>query len=190
MTDEWQYTNGRETNRADIMFLINGIPVAIVETKSAKKTNGMEEALIQIRRYHRETPEMLTAPQVFDMTHLIDFFYGPTWNLNRKNIFNWKDEEKGNFEKKVKRFFDREHFLKMLKEWILFYVKDDELQKTILRQHQTRAIEKIVQRCADESKKTGLIWHTQGSGKTFTMITAARADSCKTRMSSGRRRLS
>jgi len=173
VTSEWQYTNGRETNRADIMFLINGIPVAIVETKSAKKANGMEEALIQIRRYHRETPEMLTAPQVFDMTHLVDFFYGPTWNLNRKNIFNWKDEEKGNFEKKVKRFFDREHFLKMLGEWILFYVKDDELQKTILRQHQTRAIEKIVQRCADENKKTGLIWHTQGSGKTFTMITAA-----------------
>jgi type I restriction enzyme R subunit len=173
VTDEWQYTNGRETNRADLMFLINGIPVAIAETKSAKKTNGMEEALIQIRRYHREAPEMLTVPQVFDMTHLLDFFYGPTWNLSRKNIFNWKEEEKGNFEKKVKRFFDRERFLKMLKEWILFYVKDDELQKTILRQHQTRAIEKIVKRCADESKKTGLIWHTQGSGKTFTMITAA-----------------
>ena len=171
---EWQYTNGRETNRADVMFLINGIPVAIVETKSAKKAGGMEEALIQIRRYHRETPEMLTAPQVFDITHLIDFFYGPTWNLSRKNIFNWKDEGKGNFEKKVKRFFDQDRFLKMLREWILFYVKDDELRKTILRQHQTRAIEKIIQRCADETRKTGLIWHTQGSGKTFTMITAAR----------------
>ena len=140
VTDEWQYTNGRETNRADLMFLINGIPVAIVETKSAKKANGMEEALIQIRRYHRETPEMLTAPQVFDMTHLIDFFYGSTWNLSRKNIFNWKDEEKGNFKKKVKRFFDKDHFLKMLREWILFYVKDDELQKTILRQHQTLSL--------------------------------------------------
>lgn len=173
VTAEWQYTNGRETNRADVMFLINGIPVAIVETKSAKKANGMEEALIQIRRYHRETPEMLTAPQVFDITHLIDFFYGPTWNLSRKNIFNWKDEEKGNFEKKVSRFFDRDRFLKMLKEWILFYVKDDELQKTILRQHQTRAIEKIIARCAEENRKTGLIWHTQGSGKTFTMISAA-----------------
>ena len=41
VTAEWQYTNGRETNRADVMFLINGIPVAIVETKSAKKANGM-----------------------------------------------------------------------------------------------------------------------------------------------------
>jgi type I restriction enzyme R subunit len=62
----------------------------------------------------------------------------------------------------------------MLREWILFFYKEDELQKTILRQHQTRAVEKVLARCADISRTTGLIWHTQGSGKTFTMITAAR----------------
>ena len=174
VTDEWQCTNGKETNRADVIFLVNGIPVAIVETKSAKKENGIEEGLIQIREYHNETPEMLTMPQVFDITHLLDFYYGVTWNLDRKNLFNWKDEEKGNYEKKVKRFFNIERFFKVLKEWILFYVKDDELQKTVLRQHQARAVEKIVSRCADKTKKTGLIWHTQGSGKTFSMITAAR----------------
>ncbi|MBM4309501.1 MAG: HsdR family type I site-specific deoxyribonuclease [Deltaproteobacteria bacterium] len=174
VTDEWQYTNGRETNRADIMFLINGIPVAVVEAKSARKINAVEEGLMQIREYHRETPEMLTCPQVFDITHLIDFYYGSTWNLDRKDIFNWKDDEPGSFEKKVKRFFDQQRFLKMLKEWIVFYVKDDELRKTILRQHQTRAIDKVLERCADAEKKTGLVWHTQGSGKTFTMITAAR----------------
>lgn len=174
VTDEWQYTNGQETNRVDVMFLINGIPVAIVETKSARKTRGIEEGLTQIREYHHETPEMLTMPQVFDITHLIDFYYGVTWSLSRKNLFNWKDEEKGNFEKKVKRFFGQKRFLKMLKDWMLFYVKDDELQKTILRQHQSRAVEHVISRCEDVRKKTGLIWHTQGSGKTFTMITAAR----------------
>ena len=174
VTNEWQYTNGQETNRADIMFLINGIPVAIVETKSARKEKGIEEGLTQIREYHHETPEMLTAPQVFDITHLIDFHYGATWNLDRKNLFNWRDEEPGNYEQKTKRFFDRERFLVMLKEWILFFYKEDELQKTVLRQHQTRAVERILSRCADGSRSTGLIWHTQGSGKTFTMITAAR----------------
>ncbi|MCK4237462.1 MAG: HsdR family type I site-specific deoxyribonuclease, partial [Candidatus Krumholzibacteria bacterium] len=174
VTDEWKYTNGLETNRADVMFLINGIPVAIVETKSATKRKGIEKGLIQIREYHHETPEMLTAPQVFDITHLIDFYYGATWNLDRKNLFNWRHEEPGNFEIKVKRFFDRERFLTMLKEWILFFYKEDELQKTVLRQHQTRAVDRILTRCADTAKITGLIWHTQGSGKTFTMITAAR----------------
>lgn len=174
VTEEWQYTNGLETNRADVMFLINGVPVAIVETKSAGKPKGIEEGLIQIREYHHETPEMLTAPQVFNITHLLDFHYGATWSLDRKNLFNWRDQEPGNFECKVKRFFDRERFLILLKEWILFFYKEDELQKTILRQHQTRAVEKILTRCADKSRTTGLIWHTQGSGKTFTMITAAR----------------
>ncbi len=174
VTEEWRYTNGRETNRADVMFLINGIPVAIVETKSAAKANGIEEGLLQIREYHRETPEMLTAPQVFNLTHLIDYYYGATWNLDRKNLFNWRYEETGNYEKKVKRFFDRRRFLTMLKDWILFYYKEDELRKTVLRQHQTRAVERILARCADKEKSTGLIWHTQGAGKTFTMITAAR----------------
>src|SRR5437867_2400652 len=173
VSPEWEYTNGlSKPNRADVTFLINGVPVALVETKGAKK--GLEEALVQIRRYHRETPEMLTAPQVFDITHLLEFYYAATWSLNRKNLFNWREEASGNFEAKVKAFFARDRFLKMLKEWIFFYFKNDELRKTILRQHQTRAVEKVVQRCADPKKSTGLVWHTQGSGKTFTMITAAR----------------
>jgi len=78
---------------------------------------------------------MMTAPQIFNVTHLIDFYYGVTWNLDRKVIFNWKDEEKRNFEKKVKRFFARERFLKILGEWIVFYTKDDELRKIVFRQH-------------------------------------------------------
>ena len=173
VTDEWQLTNGKYTNRADVMFLMNGIPVALVETKSARKKDGVDEGITQVRRYHRETPELMTAPQVFDVTHLIDFYYGVTWNLDRKNLFNWKDEEKGNFERKVKRFFGRERFLKLLESWIVFYKKDDELQKIVLRQHQTRAVEKVVERALDPERKTGLIWHTQGSGKTFTMIKSA-----------------
>jgi type I restriction enzyme R subunit len=173
VTDEWQYTNGKYRNRADVVFVINGIPVALVETKSAVKKEGIDEGIAQIRRYHRETPELVTAPQIFDVTHLIDFYYGVTWNLDRKGLFNWKDEEKGNFERKVKRFFARERFLRFLESWIVFYKKDDELRKIVLRQHQTRAVEKVVERALDPEKRTGLIWHTQGSGKTFTMIKAA-----------------
>jgi len=62
----------------------------------------------------------------------------------------------------------------MIKDWVLFYYKENELQKTILKQHQTRAVEKIINRCKEPSKKRALIWHTQGSGKTFTMLTSAR----------------
>jgi type I restriction enzyme R subunit len=173
VTDEWRYTNGQHANRADVMFAVNGVPVALVEAKGAAKSDAIEVGIDQVRRYHRETPELLTAPQVFDVTRLVDFYYGVTWTLDRKNLFNWKDEEAGNFERKVKRFFGRERFLKLLRDWIIFYKRDDELRKIVLRQHQTRAVEKVVDRALDPEKRHGLIWHTQGSGKTFTMITAA-----------------
>lgn len=173
VTDEWQYTNGTYTNRGDVILLINGIPAIIVETKGAHKKEGIAEGVDQIRRYHRETPEIVTHNQIFDVTHMLDFYYGVTWNLDRKGLFNWKDIEKGNFEKKVKTFFDRKRVLKFIKDYIVFFRKDDVLFKIILRQHQTRAVEKVIDRARDKVKRTGLIWHAQGSGKTFTMIVAA-----------------
>lgn len=175
VTYEWDYTpRGKKGNRADVVFLLNGIPVAIIENKNPKLGDAMERAVKQLRRYEIETPEMLVAPQVFNVTHLVDYLYGVTWNYSRKNIFTWKEKKSETFQEAIQSFFERRAFLMMLKEWVLFYMKDDELQKTILRQHQTRAAVKVVERCADPAKRRGLVWHTQGSGKTFTLITAAR----------------
>jgi type I restriction enzyme R subunit len=175
VTYEWEYTpKTRKGNRADVVFLINGIPVAVIENKNPKLADAMDRAVKQFRRYEIETPEMLLAPQVFNVTHLIKYLYGVTWNYARKNIFEWKEQRSETFEAAVKSFFRKSTLVRMLKDWILFYIKDDELQKTILRQHQTRAAVKVVERCADAKKHRGLIWHTQGSGKTFTLITAAR----------------
>ena len=56
----------------------------------------------------------------------------------------------------------------------MFFVEDSETKKSVLRQHQRQAIDKIILRCEDPNKHRGLIWHTQGSGKTFTLLTAAR----------------
>ena len=85
----------RPRNRADVVFLINGLPIAVAETKKAAKPDGLEEGVQQIRRYHKETPELFTSSQVFEVTQLVDFFYGVTWNTSRKNLFNWKDEAPG-----------------------------------------------------------------------------------------------
>ena len=171
VTEEWSYSNNRKTNRSDVMFLINGIPLAIVENKNPGIKDNMEIAIIQLKRLESETPEIMSYPQVFNITDALQYFYGATWNYSRKNIFNWKKEIKGqrtkeiSLETAVSSFFEKTHFLKMIKDWILFYYKENELQKTILKQHQTRAIEKITQRCQEKSKKRALIWHTQGSGK-------------------------
>jgi type I restriction enzyme, R subunit len=206
VTTEWAFRkHWKKGNRPDVVFLINGVPVALVECKNPKLRNAMEKARVQLQRYELETPEMMTSPQVFNITHLIEYFYGVTWNYDRKNVFNWKQditrvkaagasgatpssaayseadepvllaaEAPPTYGHQVKAFFNRRRFVLLLKEWILFFIKDDELKKTVLRQHQTRAAEKVVARCHDPEKTRGLVWHTQGSGKTFTMITAAR----------------
>ncbi|HMO26639.1 MAG TPA: HsdR family type I site-specific deoxyribonuclease, partial [Tepidisphaeraceae bacterium] len=173
MTDEWWQKSTAFRNRADVVLLINGIPVAVAETKHATKRNGIEEGVEQIRRYHRETPELFIASQVFEVTQMMDFFYGVTWNTSRKGLLNWKDEEPGNFERKVKAFFDPQRFLKVLRDYIAFITKDDGLSKIILKQHQTRAVEKALVRAVEPHKRRGLVWHTQGSGKTLTMLSIA-----------------
>ncbi len=173
VTDEWRHKSTVFANRADVVFLINGIPVAIAETKGAGKPDGLIEGITQIRRYHRETPEMLIAPQVFEVTELVNFFYGVTWETSRKNLFDWKEQVAGDYERKVKAFFDQTRFLRVLRDYIIFLKKDDQLSKVILRQHQTRGVEKVLDRVYDTTKRRGLIWHTQGSGKTLTMITIA-----------------
>lgn len=70
-------------------------------------------------------------------------------------------------------FFDRDRFLQVLRDYIVFVTENDELKKMILRQHQTRAVEKVLRRAAEGHRTRGLVWHTQGSGKTLTMITIA-----------------
>jgi type I restriction enzyme R subunit len=172
---EWKLKPvARKGNRADVMFLINGVPVCIVEHKNPKDGDAIERAIKQLRRYELETPELLTAPQVFNVTHLLDYWYGVTWNANRRAMARWKQTPDEAYRFAVQSFFERTDFLRTLAHWILFYVEDGETRKSVLRQHQQRAIDTILERCLDPEKKRGLIWHTQGSGKTFTLLTAAR----------------
>jgi type I restriction enzyme, R subunit len=177
VTEEFYCHNGKHGTREDVVFLINGIPVLVIECKNATKDEAIALGIDQVRRYHTETPELFVPQMVFTATEAIGFSYGVTWNLIRRNIFNWKHEQKGQLEAKVKSFCDRGNVLALLKDYILFAEKDEELQKYILRQHQTTAVERVVDRCLTASPKPearrGLVWHTQGSGKTFTMIKAA-----------------
>lgn len=174
VTEEFTFTNGAHTIRPDVVFLVNGIPVIMIETKSAMKLEGLAEAFDQIGRYHREGPELMAILQVHGLTHLVQFLYGPTWNLSGKALINWRDEESGDFETLVKKFIAPRRVLRILTEFILFVRKDGELSKVVLRPHQMQAVERVLGRARDPKKRRGLIWHTQGSGKTYTMITVAK----------------
>ncbi len=173
VTEEWAFHNGHYGTREDVVFLINGIPVLVIECKNANKKEAIDLGVDQIRRYHRETPELFVSQQLFTATDAIGFSYGVSWNTVRRNIFNWKDAEVGKLETKVKSFCAIPQTLAFLKDYIVFAEKDEELHKYILRQHQTGAVEATVGRALDPRRTRGLVWHTQGSGKTFTMIKTA-----------------
>ncbi len=173
VTEEWAFHNGHYGTREDVVFLINGIPVLVIECKNANKDEAIALGVDQIRRYHRETPELFVSQQLFTATDAIGFSYGVSWNTVRRNIFNWKDEEVGKLEAKVKSFCAIPQVLAFLKDYIVFAEKDEELNKYILRQHQIGAVEAAVSRALNPRRTRGLVWHTQGSGKTFTMIKAA-----------------
>ena len=173
VTNEFSFSNGRYSNRQDIVFLINGIPVIVLECKNLTTAEGIDKALDQIRRYHRETPELLALEQGFVASEGMRLEYGVTWDTERRNIFVWKGDKVGELENKIKTFFNIEHILNIIEKYIMFIEKDEILSKIILREHQANAVEAVLKRALGEEKAHGLIWHTQGSGKTFTMIKTA-----------------
>ena len=175
VTWEWRLKPpARKGNRADVMFVVNGVPAAIVEHKNPTDSDAIERGVTQLHRYEIETPELMGAAQLFNVTHLLDYWYGVTWNLSRRYIARWKEPQEESYRSAVQSFFEPTEFLRTLRDWVLFYVEDGETRKTVLRQHQRRAIDRIVERCALPVKRRGLVWHTQGAGKTFTLLTAAR----------------
>ena len=177
VTEEFTFSNGTPPDiRLDIVFFINGVPVLPVETKKATAMDGIAQALDDLRYYHKKGPELLALGQLHALTHLIRFYYGATWNLSAKALFNWRDEALAadDFESLCKTFIAPRRVLRVLTDFILFTRKDDELSKVVLRPHQMRGAERCVARARDKKKKRGLVWHTQGSGKTYTMIVTAK----------------
>jgi type I restriction enzyme, R subunit len=173
VTEEFTVHNGHFGIREDVVFLINGIPALVIECKNASKEEAIALGVDQIRRYHDEVPEIMVPEMIFTATEAIGFAYGVTWNTARRNLFEWKDDQVGNLESKVKTFCDIPHLLRVLRDWILFAEKEEELQKYILRQHQVEAVDAVVARALEKQRTRGLVWHTQGSGKTYTMIKSA-----------------
>lgn len=175
ITEELWFDNGTPPRtRYDIAMFVNGIPILLTEAKAPHVSDGISKAMDQIERYHRESPEMVALMQVYVATHLIKFLYGPTWNQSVRARLNWKDEQAGDFETLVKHFVSPERTVRVVHDYVKFVRKDDELSKIVLAAHQMRAVERSLGRVRDEKKTRGLIWHTQGSGKTHTMITLAK----------------
>lgn len=66
VTEEFYVYNGHYGTREDVVFLINGIPVLVIECKNATKNEAIALGVDQIRRYHTETPEVM-VPEMLSL---------------------------------------------------------------------------------------------------------------------------
>ena len=165
-----------ENIKPDYTLFINGLPVAIIEVKSSTRIDSYEEALEQIHRYEEESPELFRFVQL-GIAYGDEKVYIPTWpNRNHEKRhtrhFVWKSQENGELKENIFELLKPETLLKIIK-FYTFFTKDKS-SKIIARYNQFyasgKALERISEHLEGKGKNRGLIWHWQGSGKTYTML--------------------
>ena len=102
VTEEFYSHNGKYGTREDVVFLINGIPVLVIECKNATKDEAIALGVDQVRRYQAETPELFVPQMVFTATEAIGFAYGVTWNLIRRNISTGSTRKRATWKQRSK----------------------------------------------------------------------------------------
>lgn len=178
VTNQFYFEGDTENIRPDIYIFLNGLPVVDIEAKSptASLTVNYENGVDQIKRYEKVARKMF-LPNCFNIsTDGLNTVYGSTYSP--KQYFNhWREERQKSDEKELENtlmaLLSPERLLDVIKNFIVFEKEKELTIKKIARYQQIRATNKIVERVVDGSKKRGLIWHTQGSGKSLTMFFSA-----------------
>jgi type I restriction enzyme R subunit len=189
--NSWQVTDEFEVERPngkfarpDIVLLVNGIPLVVIECK--KSSVDVAEGVKQnIRNWHPDyIPQLFKFAQIVIATNLNEFLYGTCGTP--ENHFNpWKEEEKDWQEDLCKKcspdgkiveqdrattsLLSRERLLELIRSFIIY----DANIKKIARYKQFFAVKKCMDRIKmkdGKGTKNGVLWHTQGSGKTISMI--------------------
>ena len=167
--------------RPDIMLLVNGIPLVMIEAKTPVRygVSWVDGALQIADEYEPAIPELF-VPNVFSAaTEGKELQYGVVGTAVEEFWSPWKkrDHQKGGIMliwDTVKSLFDIRTVLEMLQHYTLFATDQKGRKiKIIARYPQYEAANLIVQRVLEGSIKRGLIWHFQGSGKSLLMVFAA-----------------
>lgn len=174
----------------DIVLFINGLPIAVIECKSPYITNPMEAGIDQLMRYaNRRNPQhdegaerLFYFNQLMVSTHRDKARVG-TITSRMEHYLEWKDpyplkvEETGidpsSQEILIAGVFSKSNFLDLIQNFTVFEPVDGRIIKKIARYQQFRAVHKTIERIKTgktRKDKSGVIWHTQGSGKSLTMV--------------------
>jgi len=169
-----------KTQIADVVVHVNGIPLVVIECKSpisAKDKTG--EAFEQIKRYERDASRLF-VPNCFNIvTDGTNCLYGATGS-GSKFYAEWRDpwpKKEADFPDALTKglwcLLEPRRLLDLIAHFLVFEQTENGPIKKICRYQQFRAVDKIVDRVVESKHRRGLIWHTQGSGKSLTMAFAA-----------------
>lgn len=182
--NQFTVVNGDYTKRPDIVLFINGLPIVVIELKNSTiETVGVEDGYRQLETYKMRIPQLFTFNEVLVTSDGINTKAGSlTANYDRFMTWRSKDGETesssslASLDVLIHGMLNPETLLDLIRYFVLF--QDDgkgHISKILAAYHQYYAVNKAVDRALLASSgqgdgKGGVIWHTQGSGKSLTMV--------------------
>lgn len=177
--NQWTYQEYSE-KRADIIIFINGLPLVLIELKSpSREETDASAAYRQIRNYIKEIPSMFIY-NAFCVMSDMECSKAGTITSNEDRYMEWKTKD-GSYESTdaidydtfFVGMFKQDRLLDILKNFICFSKNESGDAKILAGYHQYFAVKKAVERTVRATNgdgKIGVFWHTQGSGKSLSMV--------------------
>lgn len=184
VTNQYRIEGPLGNIRTDVLLIVNGIPLVLIEAKGATSEEDWTTAYNDIKVYEEKVPDLFKFVQISVATDGDKSYCFPNaYNEEGKDFLNqWKDsypndpKEVGTDPLKIMihGLLSRANVLDLIDNFTFIREEKDRAVKIACRYVQFRAANKIYHRVIDgltgkEKKKFGLIWHWQGSGKTYTM---------------------
>ena len=179
VANQWTFIENSE-KRPDVILFINGLPLVVVELKSpSREETDASDAYRQLRNYMYEIPSMFIYNEVCVMSDMTTSKAG-TITSGEDRFMEWKTTD-GSYENTqyaafdtfFEGLFEKNRFLDILKNFICFNVDGEKTFKVLAAYHQYFAVKKAIastQKAAVTDGKGGVFWHTQGSGKSLSMV--------------------
>lgn len=177
--NQWTFVENSE-KRADIIVFVNGLPLVIIELKSpSREETDASEAYLQLRNYMHAIPSMFVYNAFCVMSDMMCSKAG-TITAKEDRYMEWKTKD-GDYESTqyadydtfFEGVFQRERLLDILHNFICFSNEEKGSAKILAGYHQYFAVRKATERTIKATEgdgKIGVFWHTQGSGKSLSMV--------------------
>ncbi|KAB7517094.1 type I restriction endonuclease subunit R [Halosegnis rubeus] len=173
-----QFSVARETTiRPDVTLFVNGIPLVTMELKSLAQDNDWHDAVRDLKDYEEDVSRLF-VPGLFNVAaDTMELRYGavgaPTEFYEPWNDAPDEFADENEMRQAIRALCNPGSILDLLKHFVFYERRAGGDAKIIPRYMQYYAVNRILDRVRTADHKRGLIWHTQGSGKSFTMLYAA-----------------